>query len=165
MFGLRSICKVGTQRACGISLVQTRCNQTSAVLDRFKNSTNGTGNKSQPSLRTPPSISQVARKTKNDLSASDARGSPKAYARTVAIKGPIAGRIVSVPQGNIDSAFRSLKYLVNSNNIRLDKNAQRFYKKPSKVLEEKRMRRKNKLFDQGIRRLVDIVKDAKRRGY
>ncbi|ONH68890.1 hypothetical protein BON22_1607 [Cyberlindnera fabianii] len=90
---------------------------------------------------------------------------PKEVAKNIPITGPIAGRMVKVDNGDVDRAFRHLKNVVNANNIRFDKQQQRFYKKPGKALEEKRIRRKKRMFDEGIRRLMNIVKDAKRRGY
>jgi small subunit ribosomal protein MRP21 len=119
----------------------------------------------QSTLKTPEAFRTYRRESKRLLNATDMKMNPKDVAKHIPITGPIAGRMVAVNPGNIDGAFRNLKFLVNSNNVKTDKNAQRFYKKPGKVLEEKAIRRKKKLFDAGVRRLIDIVKEAKRRGY
>lgn len=135
--------------------------RTILTADSIAKLTSG-GSKSlnHTSFRRPGERSAAVLKA-SDVSSSQA----KQYAKMIPITGPISGRMTRVTGGNIDGAFRSLRYIVSSNSIRTDKNAQRFYKKPGKVAEEKTMRRKRKMFDAGIRRLIDIVKDAKRRGY
>ncbi|KAH3666687.1 hypothetical protein WICMUC_005504 [Wickerhamomyces mucosus] len=90
---------------------------------------------------------------------------PKDIAQQLKRTGPIAGRTVNVVNYDLNAAFKRLRQLVNSNNIRGEKMAQRFYKKPGKILEEKRIRRKKRIFNEGVRRLMGVVNEAKRRGY
>ena len=75
------------------------------------------------------------------------------------------GRTVDVNNGDTATAFRLLNSIVNANNIPGDKRSQRFYIKPGKKAEMKRSQRHRREFMKGFKRLMDIVKDAKRKGY
>lgn len=120
-------------------------------------------NDSNPSkldkLKFPEQIEQISNKPINPSFTA------KSTAERLKVTGPLAGRIVTVRNGDINTAYRNIKFIINSNNIRGESMAQRFHMKPGKKLELKRIRRKKKMFNEGIRRLMDLVKEAKRRGY
>lgn len=79
--------------------------------------------------------------------------------------GPIAGRTVDVINGDTASAFRKLDYILSSNSVWKDSKNQRFHMKPGKRKEMKRSQHHRKRFMKGFKRLMDVVKDAKRKGY
>lgn len=79
--------------------------------------------------------------------------------------GPLAGRTVDVINGDTATAFRRLDLILSSNQVWKDRRDQRFYMKPGKKKELKRSQHHRKRFMKGFKRLMDIVKDAKRKGY
>ncbi|CCK69444.1 mitochondrial 37S ribosomal protein bS21m KNAG_0C03370 [Huiozyma naganishii CBS 8797] len=79
--------------------------------------------------------------------------------------GPRAGRTVSVHNNDTTSACRSLDSTLYANSIAQDRRAQRFYMKPGKRAEQKTALRHRKTFMKGFKHLMDIVQDAKRKGY
>lgn len=99
------------------------------------------------------------------LNKNDLKAKPKDVAAQLRITGPKAGKMVKVINNDIDAAFRALRGIVNANNIRGDKAAQRFYIKPGKRRELKTINKNKRVFMQGFRRMMEVVKDASRRGY
>jgi len=109
------------------------------------------------------------RSTKNDfklfLSENELKAKPKDVANQLRITGPRAGKIIKVVNNDINGAFNALNGVVRSNNIRQDKRAQQFYIKPGKQRELKAIQRNKREFMKGFKRLMNIVKDASRKGY
>lgn len=103
--------------------------------------------------------------TQDPLRKSNSIGEDPRQGLSLKRTGPIAGRVVSVHKNDLNTAFKRLRGVISANNIKGEKMAQRFYKKPGKVLEEKQIRRKKRVFNEGVRRLMEVVKEAKRRGY
>ncbi|AQZ14827.1 MRP21 (YBL090W) [Zygosaccharomyces parabailii] len=90
---------------------------------------------------------------------------PKDDALSSRLTGVVAGRTVDVYNNDTAAACRQLNSLMFANKIPQDKRAQRFYMKPGKVAENKRSQRHRKDFMKGFKRLIEVVKDAKRKGY
>lgn len=90
---------------------------------------------------------------------------PKDDALSSRLTGVVAGRTVNVFNNDTSNAFRQLNAIMFANNIAQDKRAQRFYMKPGKVAEMKRSQKHRRDFMKGFKRLIEIVKDAKRKGY
>ncbi|EDO18033.1 hypothetical protein Kpol_1045p18 [Vanderwaltozyma polyspora DSM 70294] len=90
---------------------------------------------------------------------------PREDAMDSKLTGVLAGRTVDVYNNDIASAFRQLSSKLTANNIAVDRRTQRFYMKPGKVAELKKSQRHRREFMMGFKRLMDIVKDAKRKGY
>lgn len=90
---------------------------------------------------------------------------PKDDALSSRITGVAAGRTVDVYNNDTASACRQLNSVMLGNRIPHMKKAQRFYLKPGKVAEIKRSQRHRKDFMKGFKRLIDVVKDAKRKGF
>lgn len=76
-----------------------------------------------------------------------------------------AGRIIEVRDHNTSQAFRSLNSMLSYNGVARDRRSQRFYMKPGKVAELKKSQRHRKVFMLAFKRMMDLVKDAKRKGY
>ncbi|CAI1801663.1 hypothetical protein SEUBUCD646_0B00360 [Saccharomyces eubayanus] len=76
-----------------------------------------------------------------------------------------SGKSIIVNKNNPAESFKRLNRVMFENNIPGDKKSQRFYMKPGKVAELKKSQRHRKEFMMGFKRLIDIVKDAKRKGY
>lgn len=79
--------------------------------------------------------------------------------------GPLAGRTVDVINGDTATAFRRLDTIISSNQVWKDRRDQRFHMKPGKKKELKRSTHHRKVFLKGFKRLMDVVKDANRKGY
>ncbi|CAL9730946.1 small ribosomal subunit protein bS21m [Monosporozyma unispora] len=79
--------------------------------------------------------------------------------------GPLAGRTVDVINGDTATAFRRLDSIISSNQVWKDRRDQRFHMKPGKKKELKRSTHHRKIFMKGFKRLMDVVKDANRKGY
>ncbi|GCE97172.1 hypothetical protein ZYGM_004235 [Zygosaccharomyces mellis] len=90
---------------------------------------------------------------------------PKDDALSSRLTGVAAGRTVDVYNNDTASACRQLNSVMFANRIPQMKKAQRFYLKPGKVAEIKRSQRHRKDFMKGFKRLIEIIKDAKRKGY
>ncbi|GAV52177.1 hypothetical protein ZYGR_0AG01680 [Zygosaccharomyces rouxii] len=90
---------------------------------------------------------------------------PKDDALSSRLTGVPAGRTVDVYNNDTASACRQLNSVMLANKIPQMKKAQRFYLKPGKVAEIKRSQRHRKDFMKGFKRLIEVVKDAKRKGY
>ncbi|EJS44609.1 mrp21p [Saccharomyces arboricola H-6] len=76
-----------------------------------------------------------------------------------------SGKSIIMNKNNPAESFKRLNRIMFENNIPGDKRSQRFYMKPGKVAELKRSQRHRKEFMMGFKRLIEIVKDAKRKGY
>ncbi|CAR26198.1 hypothetical protein ZYGR_0E01820 [Zygosaccharomyces rouxii] len=90
---------------------------------------------------------------------------PKDDALSSRLTGVTAGRTVDVYNNDTAAACRQLNSVMLSNKIPQTKKAQRFYLKPGKVAEIKRSQRHRRDFMKGFKRLIEVVKDAKRKGY
>jgi hypothetical protein len=77
-----------------------------------------------------------------------------------------AGRSVPV-SGSLDlnRALRTLNSINNTNRVRQTAIAQTKYEKPGKRKQRLRIQRSKRRFDMGIRRLFEMVADARRKGY
>ncbi|KAH3902564.1 uncharacterized protein SCODWIG_00295 [Saccharomycodes ludwigii] len=102
---------------------------------------------------------------KQSIKSIDLDSNPREDALTSKMFGIKAGRTVSVIKGNTSDSFRVLQSIVRENNIAHDKRKQRFYLKPGKLREAKKSQKHRKEFMKGFKRLIEIVKDAKRKGY
>ncbi|SCU83685.1 LAFA_0D05006g1_1 [Lachancea sp. 'fantastica'] len=91
--------------------------------------------------------------------------SPKEDALTSRLTGIRAGRTVDVFNGDTAGAFRQLNSVVFANRIAQDKRNQRFHIKRGKVKEMRSSQRHRREFMKGFKRLIEVVKDAKRKGY
>ncbi|SCU87119.1 LAMI_0D04808g1_1 [Lachancea mirantina] len=91
--------------------------------------------------------------------------SPKEDALTSRVTGVRAGRTVNVFNGDTSGAFRQLNSIVFANRIAQDRRSQRFYLKPGKAKEMRRSQRHRRDFMKGFKRLIEVVKDANRKGY
>ncbi|CCH47127.1 37S ribosomal protein MRP21, mitochondrial [Wickerhamomyces ciferrii] len=99
------------------------------------------------------------------LSRTDLKAKPKDVAKQLRITNPTAGKIYNVVNNDINGAFRALQSNLNANKVKQDKINQRFHIKPGKAREAKTIRRNKVVFMNGFRRLMNVVRDAKRRGY
>lgn len=90
---------------------------------------------------------------------------PRDDALSSRLTGVSAGRTVDVFNNDTSSAFRQLNSIMFANKIPQDSRNQRFYMKPGKVAELKRSQKHRRDFMKGFKRLIEIVKDAKRKGY
>lgn len=90
---------------------------------------------------------------------------PRDDALSSRLTGVTAGRTVDVYNNDSASAFRQLNSIMFANKIPQDSRNQRFYMKPGKVAELKRSQKHRRDFMKGFKRLIEIVKDAKRKGY
>lgn len=80
--------------------------------------------------------------------------------------GPKAGRSVLVTQAfDLGRALRTLNSINNANKVRQTAMAQTKYEKPGKKLQRIAAERKRRRFDMGIKRLFEMVADARRKGY
>ncbi|SCU95333.1 LAME_0F11738g1_1 [Lachancea meyersii CBS 8951] len=91
--------------------------------------------------------------------------SPKEDALTSRLTGIRAGRTVDVFNGDTAGAFRQLNSVVFANRIAHDKRNQRFHIKRGKAKEMRSSQRHRREFMKGFKRLIEVVKDAKRKGY
>lgn len=79
--------------------------------------------------------------------------------------GPLAGRTVEVINGDTAAAFRRLDAIASSDQVWRDRRDQKFYMKSGKKKELKRSQHHRRRSMKGFKRLMDIVKDANRKGY
>lgn len=77
----------------------------------------------------------------------------------------MSGRTATVNNCDTATACRRLSSLLFANEIAIDRRKQRFHMKPGKKAELKRSQRHRKDFMKGFKRLMEVVKDAKRKGY
>ncbi|KAF5100681.1 hypothetical protein DV451_002444 [Geotrichum candidum] len=77
-----------------------------------------------------------------------------------------AGRSVPVTGAlDLNRALRNLNSMNNTNRVRQTAMAQTKYEKPGKRKQRLRIQRSKRRFDMGIRRLFEMVADARRKGY
>lgn len=80
--------------------------------------------------------------------------------------GTKAGRSYEVSgMTDLGRALRSVNIANSSNRVRQISMSQTKYEKPGKVKQRLKMERNKRRFDMGIRRLFEIVADARRKGY
>ncbi|AAS54207.2 AGL284Cp [Eremothecium gossypii ATCC 10895] len=91
--------------------------------------------------------------------------SPREDAFRSRLTGVRAGRTVSVFNGNTSQALQRQNMLLRSARIAQDRREQRFYLKPGKVKEQQRSRKHRREFMRAFKGLIEVVKDAKRKGY
>ncbi len=103
--------------------------------------------------------------SRKDSSLSSMMQSPREAALHSKLTGIQAGRTVDVFTGNTAAAFQRLGAVVRANGIMRDKRSQRFYLKPGKAREMRRSRKHRKEFMKSFKHLIEVVKDAKRKGY
>ncbi|SCU97638.1 LADA_0H07316g1_1 [Lachancea dasiensis] len=99
------------------------------------------------------------------LTAASFVASPKEDALTSRLTGVRAGRTVDVYNGDTAGAFRQLNSVVFANRIAQDKRNQRFHVKRGKAKEMRASQKHRREFMKGFKRLIEVVKDAKRKGY
>lgn len=127
---------------------------------RIKNSN---AKNQEPLLNLKPRSFQDRSTSRNRVAAFDLQ--PKDDALSSRLTGVTAGRTVDVYNNDTTSACRQLNSLMHANRIPQMKRDQRFYLKPGKVAEIKRSQRHRRDFMKGFKRLIEVVKDAKRKGY
>lgn len=110
-------------------------------------------------------IHSVKSEKPNSLEFTENAHKPKDDALSSRLTGVVAGRTVNVFNNDTANAFRQLNSIMFANNIAQDKRSQRFHMKPGKVAEMKRSQKHRRDFMKGFKRLIEIVKDAKRKGY
>ncbi|QEU62818.1 Mrp21 [Kluyveromyces lactis] len=114
-------------------------------------------------------LSKSAKESSNgsrkDMSFSAMMQSPREDALSSKLTGIQAGRTIDVFSGNTMAAFQRLGSIVRSNSIQKDKRAQRFYLKPGKARELRKSQKHRKEFMKSFKNLIEVVKDAKRKGY
>ncbi|QLQ79090.1 hypothetical protein HG537_0B04380 [Torulaspora globosa] len=113
-----------------------------------------------------PSLSHdYVQKTKSNRKFTEFAHNPRDDALSSRLTGVSAGRTVDVFNNDTANAFRQLNSIMFANKIPQDSRNQRFYMKPGKVAELKRSQKHRREFMKGFKRLIEIVKDAKRKGY
>lgn len=103
--------------------------------------------------------------SRKEMSFSAMMQSPREDAMSSKLTGVQAGRTIDVFSGNTMAAFQRLGSVVRSNSIFKDKRAQRFHLKPGKARELRKSLKHRKEFMKSFKNLIDVVKDAKRKGY
>ena len=91
--------------------------------------------------------------------------SPKEDALGSRLTGVRAGRTVDVFNNDTAAAFRQLNSIAFANKIAQDRRNQRYHLKAGKARELRRSQKHRRDFMKGFKRLIEIVKDAKRKGY
>lgn len=80
--------------------------------------------------------------------------------------GPKAGRSVLVTQSlDLGRALRTLNSINASNRVRQTAMAQTKYEKPGKRRQRVANERRKRKFEMGVKRLFEMVADARRKGY
>ncbi len=77
---------------------------------------------------------------------------------------PYAGRSKDITNGDLAGAVRSLNLVLRLNNVKLDQREQKFYEKPHDRRIRLSSERHRKRFKAGVRRLVSVVKEMRKRG-
>lgn len=90
---------------------------------------------------------------------------PYDYATRFILSDKLAGRSVSVVNRDLDRAVYQFDSLVRSNRLREVSYDQRFYTKPNRRRLAKRVANRKRVFESGIAKLFEVVKDAVRKGY
>lgn len=80
--------------------------------------------------------------------------------------GPKAGRTVEVKAGmSLQQSLRILNSLNRQSNVRRISMSQKIYEKPGKKAQRLKVERKKKLFNENIKRMFELVSEARRKGY
>lgn len=90
---------------------------------------------------------------------------PYDFATRFIISDRLAGRSVNVINRDLDRAIYQFDSLVRSNRLREINFSQRFFIKPNKRRLAKRVANRKRVFQSGIAKLFEVVKDAVRKGY
>lgn len=90
---------------------------------------------------------------------------PYDYATRFILSDKLAGRSTTVANRDLDRAISQFDSLVKSNRLREVSYDQRFFTKPNKKRLAKRVANRKRVFESGIAKLFDVVKDAVRKGY
>ncbi|CAR22047.1 mitochondrial 37S ribosomal protein bS21m [Lachancea thermotolerans CBS 6340] len=135
-------------------------------LNPLSNTKVGTGASSKLQFEIPsPQNSSAPQDQGQRFAAASFIASPKEDALTSRLTGVRAGRTVDVYNGDTAGAFRQLNSVVFSNRIAQDRRNQRFHLKRGKAKEIRSSQRHRREFMKGFKRLIEVVKDAKRKGY
>ncbi|TID14895.1 hypothetical protein CANINC_004566 [Pichia inconspicua] len=95
----------------------------------------------------------------------DAEPDPYDYATRFVVQDKIAGRSVNVMNKDLDRAISQLDSLTRSSKLREISQYQRFFTKPNKRRLAKKIANRKKVFETGIAKLFEVVRDAVRKGY
>lgn len=90
---------------------------------------------------------------------------PYDYATRFVITDKLAGRSVSVVNKELDRSIYQLDSIAKNSKIREISAYQRFYTKPNKRRLAKRIANRKRVFETGIAKLFEVVRDAVRKGY
>lgn len=125
--------------------------------------------------RSSPSLNSVLGKSNHSGFYAESRSSsiitaekardPYDFATNFILPDKLAGRSVSVVNKDLDRAIYQLDSLVRANRLREINFDQRFYTKPNKRRLAKRVANRKRVFESGIAKLFEVVKDAVRKGY
>ncbi|AGO13596.1 AaceriAGL284Cp [[Ashbya] aceris (nom. inval.)] len=91
--------------------------------------------------------------------------SPREDAFRSRLTGVRAGRTVAVFNGNTSQALQRQNVLLRSARVAQDRREQRFHLKPGKAKEQQRSRKHRREFMRAFKDMIEVVKDAKRKGY
>lgn len=103
-------------------------------------------------------------KRKFDL-VSKAELDPYDYATSFIVADKFAGRSVNVTNKDLDRSIFQLDSMVRANRLREIAADQRFFTKPNKRRLAKRVANRKRVFESGIAKLFEVVRDAVRKGY
>lgn len=87
------------------------------------------------------------------------------FAQRFIVSDKIAGRSVIVTNKELDRSLSQFNSLVKANRLREVNYEQRFFTKPNKRRLAKRVANRKRVFENGIAKLFEVVKDAVRKGY
>lgn len=90
---------------------------------------------------------------------------PYDYATRFVVTDKLAGRSVNVVNKDLDRAINQLDSVGKNSKLREISNYQRFYTKPNKRRLAKKVANRKRVFESGIAKLFEVVKDAVRKGY
>jgi hypothetical protein len=90
---------------------------------------------------------------------------PFTYASEFVVSDKIAGRSINVSNHDLDRAINQLDSLVRSNKLKDLSANQRFFVKPNKRRLAKKVANRKRVFESGIAKLFEVVRDAVRKGY
>lgn len=90
---------------------------------------------------------------------------PYNYATEFIVSDKFAGRSINVSNHDLDRAIYQLDSLVRTNRLKEISASQRFFVKPNKRRLAKRVANRKRVFESGIAKLFEVVRDAVRKGY
>ncbi|KAG0674315.1 hypothetical protein C6P40_002817 [Pichia californica] len=155
----------------------TRANSTLSNTTSTVKAVNSVNANSQESQSKANSILSEALGSKSSTSASsfyakrtfeplsNIEQDPYDFATRFVLPDKLAGRSVSVLNRDLDRAVYQFDSLVRSNRLREVNYEQRFFIKPNKRRLAKRVANRKRVFESGIAKLFQVVKDAVRKGY